>query len=90
MHIFLIFYIVMNMVSFAFYGIDKKRAIKKEWRIPEKVLLTVALVGGSLGALIGMYFFHHKTKHWKFRIMVPLFMIVHFFLYMIFLRLKFL
>ena len=69
--------ILMNLAAFAMYGIDKNRAIKDKWRIPEKTLLIVALVGGSLGALAGMRVFHHKTKHWKFMIGVPACMILH-------------
>lgn len=51
---------------------DKARAKKKVWRIPEKVLLGVALLGGSFGSWIGMKKFHHKTKHWYFKFGIPL------------------
>lgn len=69
--------IVINIITFALYGIDKKRAIRSEWRISEKTLLGMAFAGGSVGALFGMMAFHHKTKHLKFRILVPFFLILH-------------
>lgn len=72
-----IYLIMINLVTFALYGIDKKRARRSQWRISEKTLLLTALAGGSAGALLGMLIFHHKTKHWKFRILVPLFLILH-------------
>ena len=66
-----IYMIVINLVTFALYGIDKKRARRSQWRISEKTLLLTALAGGSLGALVGMLSFHHKTKHNAFRFGVP-------------------
>ena len=55
---------------------DKARARKKQWRIPEKLLILVAFIGGSLGILLGMYAFRHKTKHPKFSVGVPVMMMV--------------
>lgn len=52
--------------------IDKAKAKKKKWRIPEKTLMTVAAIGGSVGSLLGMYAVRHKTKHPKFTIGIPL------------------
>lgn len=75
--IILIYGIVINIAAFLLYGVDKKRARKRQWRISEKTLLGAAAMGGSLGALFGMYCFHHKTKHWKFRILLPLFLLLH-------------
>ena len=69
--------IAVNLVSFALYGLDKLKAKKGAWRIPEATLLLVAFLGGSAGALLGMEVFRHKTKHAKFRILVPLFLILH-------------
>lgn len=69
--------IIINIIAFYLYGVDKRKARKGKWRIPENTLLGVALIGGSLGALLGMYLFHHKTKHWKFKILVPLFLVLH-------------
>ena len=57
---------LMNLIGFAMMGIDKRRAVKKQWRIRESSLFLVALIGGSAGCLIGMRTFHHKTKHWYF------------------------
>lgn len=68
--------LVINVAAFLLYGVDKKRAIKGQWRISEKTLLGVGAIGGSLGALLGMYCFRHKTKHWRFRILLPLFLLL--------------
>lgn len=62
---------VVNAVAFALYGIDKYKAKAGAWRIPEKTLLGVAVLGGSVGAMAGMKFFHHKTKHNLFRYGLP-------------------
>lgn len=58
------------------YGIDKWKAHRKQWRISEKMLLFLAVIGGSAGALAGMYSFHHKTLHKKFTIGVPLILVI--------------
>ncbi len=57
---------IVNLLGFICMGIDKRRAIKKHWRIPEATLFIIALIGGSIGSIIGMRFFHHKTRHWYF------------------------
>ncbi len=67
----------VNLLAFALYGVDKVKAKKGAWRIPEATLLLVAFLGGSVGALLGMEVFRHKTRHAKFRILVPLFLILH-------------
>lgn len=67
----LIYLTVINIIAFANYGIDKKKAENGEWRIPEKTLILYALAGGSLGALLGMRVFHHKTKKMKFVLVIP-------------------
>lgn len=67
----------VNLLAFALYGVDKVKAKKGAWRIPEATLLLVAFLGGSVGALLGMEVFRHKTRHLKFRILVPLFLILH-------------
>ena len=69
--------IAVNLVSFALYGLDKLKAKKGLWRIRESTLLLVAALGGSVGALLGMEVFRHKTKHWSFKLLVPLFLILH-------------
>ena len=61
----------MNLITFIVYGIDKSKAKKHLWRIPEATLIGLALIGGSIGALLGMRLFHHKTKHVKFYVGVP-------------------
>ena len=75
--ILLIYLLCVNVIAFAMYGIDKRKAIKDQWRIPEKTLLIIALIGGAVGAFVGMQVFHHKTKHWKFILGVPACMILH-------------
>ena len=67
--------IIINIVGFASMGIDKARAKKNAWRIKEKTLFIIALLGGSLGSNIGMYAFRHKTKHWYFVVFMPLILI---------------
>ena len=61
-----------NLLVFLLYGLDKWKAKQNLWRIPEKMLLTVCLAGGGIGAACGMLIFRHKTNHWSFRIGVPL------------------
>ncbi len=61
----------VNVVTFALYGIDKYRAKKGRWRIPERTLLLLPLLGGSVGGILGMAAFHHKTRHWYFRVGLP-------------------
>lgn len=63
--------IVINLVAFVMYGIDKYKAKKSKWRIPEATLLLLAALGGSVGAWIGMQIWHHKTLHKKFKYGVP-------------------
>lgn len=73
-NVLMIYLAVVNVIAFVMYGADKQKAIRKQWRIPEAYLLAVAAIGGSVGAILGMQFFHHKTRKWKFRICVPLFL----------------
>ena len=63
--------IVMNLVSFALMGIDKRRAQRGAWRISEKALFLTTACFGGLGGVMGMHLFHHKTKHWYFRVFFP-------------------
>lgn len=67
----LLYLVVINLITFLTYGADKKRAIKKQWRIPEKTLLLLAVLGGSPAALLGMQIFRHKTRKMLFKIGVP-------------------
>ncbi len=68
--------IIINIIGFFIMAVDKKRAINKQWRIPEKTLFMCSLLGGSIGTWAGMYAFHHKTKHWYFVIGMPAILIV--------------
>ncbi len=71
----LIFLTVSDIAVLIFFGIDKRKAVNKQWRIPESALLKAALIG-SLGAWIAMRVFHHKTRKAKFRLLMPLFMLI--------------
>jgi uncharacterized membrane protein YsdA (DUF1294 family) len=75
--VFLFYYLVaVNVVTFVFYGLDKWKARRGRWRIPEAALLWLAVLGGSVGALLAMWLFRHKTKHNKFRYGVPVILAV--------------
>lgn len=67
-----VYLLVINVITFAAYGIDKHKARHHERRISEASLLELSFVGGWLGAFIGMKVFHHKVRKWKFRVLVPL------------------
>lgn len=68
----IVFYVfIMNIAGLAVMGIDKSRAKRHVWRIPEATLFLVSLLGGSIGTWGGMYLFRHKTKHWYFVIGMP-------------------
>lgn len=66
----------INVVAFFFYGIDKWKSKRNKWRISESTLIGLAAAGGALGAWLGMQTFRHKTKHNKFKILVPAFLII--------------
>ena len=68
-----LYFIVINLLTFLPYGLDKYKAIRREWRIPERALLLMAFVGGAFGALSAMRIFRHKTRKGRFRLMIPLF-----------------
>ena len=72
----LYYLIVINVVSFLVYGIDKWKAKQGSWRISEATLLIFAVIGGSIGALLGMKIWHHKTMHKKFKYGLPLILII--------------
>ena len=76
LHIAIIYLAVINVVAFFMYGIDKWKAKKSKWRISEAALLMMAVLGGSIGAWLGMKVWHHKTLHKKFRYGIPLILIV--------------
>lgn len=72
----IIYVCVINVIAFLMYGLDKVKAKRRQWRIPESTLLGVAVIGGSIGAFLGMQIFHHKTKKPKFYIGVPMIFIL--------------
>lgn len=72
----IIYLLIINVITFLLYGLDKWRAKKDKWRVPEKTLLLMAAIGGSIGAFAGMKVFRHKTKHAKFVIGVPVIFIL--------------
>lgn len=76
-----IYLIVINILAFLLYGIDKHRAKIDAWRISERKLLLVAIIGGSLGALLGMHIFHHKTRKPLFAWGIPFIILLQLFLY---------
>lgn len=67
----IIYLLITNVITFLLYGFDKWKAKRNKWRVPEKTLLMLAAIGGSIGAFAGMQVFRHKTKHIKFVIGVP-------------------
>ena len=68
--------LTVNIATFLLYGIDKYKAKKNQWRISEATLLTMAAIGGSIGAWVGMRIWHHKTMHKKFKYGIPLIIIM--------------
>ncbi len=71
MKYFILYLLIINAASFLLMLIDKQKARKKQWRIPERTLFLSAILGGSIGALAGMYAFRHKTKHLSFTLGIP-------------------
>ena len=77
LHSCLAYYLLgINAVAFIMYGIDKYKAKKARWRIPEATLLLLAVLGGSIGAWMGMKVWHHKTKHKKFKYGIPAILLI--------------
>ncbi len=76
MQFILIYLLAINVFAFFLYGIDKWKAKRSKWRIPEMTLLSIAVIGGSVGAWIGMKVWHHKTMHKKFKYGIPLILFV--------------
>ena len=73
----LIYLLIVNAAAFLLMLVDKIKAKKNKWRIPEKVLFLSAIIGGSLGSLAGMFLFRHKTKHFSFLLGLPLIFAAH-------------
>lgn len=76
LQIVFIYIVVINIVTFFVYGIDKWKAKRSKWRISEAALLGLAVLGGSIGAWLGMKVWHHKTMHKKFKYGIPFIFIV--------------
>ncbi len=76
LHIVLIYLTVINVVTFFMFGIDKWKAKKSKWRVRETALLGLAVLGGSIGAWLGMKVWHHKTLHKKFKYGIPVIIII--------------
>lgn len=77
LHSYLTFYLLaINIAAFALYGIDKYKARKAKWRISEAKLLTTTVLGGSIGAWLGMKIWHHKTMHKKFKYSIPVILLI--------------
>lgn len=77
MPILFIYLAIINAISFLLMLVDKYKAKKNLWRIPERTLMGFAAIGGSLGALAGMYLVRHKTKHLKFTVGIPVILFLH-------------
>lgn len=69
--IIILYVAAVNVVSFLLMGIDKRKAVKRSFRIPESTLFVLAIIGGSIGSIIGMHLFRHKTRHWYFLYGMP-------------------
>ena len=72
----IIYLAVINFISFTVMGIDKLKAKKRAWRIPEATLFVLAIIGGSVGSIIGMHLFRHKTRHWYFLYGMPAILLI--------------
>jgi uncharacterized membrane protein YsdA (DUF1294 family) len=78
MKLIICYLLIVNALGMLFMLIDKQKARRGAWRIPEATLLTLAALGGSAGCIAGMYLFRHKTKHLKFTVGLPLLLIFNF------------
>lgn len=76
MRAFVIYLLGINILTFLFFGADKWKARRGKWRIPEGTLIGMSIAGGSIGALLGMYLFRHKTKKRKFTLGIPAILLV--------------
>ena len=86
MKLLLIYLVIMNVIGFIMMAVDKYKAKHHAWRINEKSFFLISLIGGSLGTIMGMYTFHHKTKHWNFVYGLPIILLGHVGLWMLYLR----
>lgn len=72
----LAYLVIINVIAFFTFGWDKRKAKKDQWRTPEKKLMHLAVIGGSIGAMIGMKVFHHKTRKMKFSVGIPVIFVI--------------
>ena len=79
----LIYLIIVNLVAFVLYGADKSKAKRGKWRISEKTLIGIAVIGGSVGAILGMYAFRHKTRHRYFCFGLPVILVIQVVLFLL-------
>ena len=84
--ILLFAFIIYNTITFFVYGYDKYCAKKSKWRVPEKILILMAFVFGGIGAFLGMRLFRHKTKHIKFKILIPVFLVAQIIILFVFMK----
>lgn len=77
-YLILAYFAVINLIAFLLMAVDKRKAKKEAYRIPEASLFASALLGGALGSCAGMLIFHHKTNHWYFQVFMPLIAILYF------------
>lgn len=82
--VFIIYFMIINIVAFLAMWIDKRKAEKGKWRISETTLLMLAVLGGSIGGMIGMYTFRHKTKKKRFTIGMPVILVIEILIYFIY------
>ena len=80
----LIYLGIINLIGLFSMFLDKQKAKRGKWRIPEKTLFLLAVIGGSLGTTLGMHMFRHKTKHWYFKFGMPFILIIQFVLILYF------
>lgn len=73
---FILYLVVMSVITFIAFGYDKWKARNDKWRTPESTLFLLAIFGGSVGALLGMQVWRHKTQHWTFRLGIPLILVL--------------
>lgn len=76
--------VIVNIVGFVIMGVDKRRAIRGAWRISEASLFFTAFIGGSLGCILGMQHFRHKTKHWYFKYGMPAVLVLQILIFLLF------
>lgn len=72
----LLYFFIINLVGFLLMLVDKRRSIKREWRISERTFFIISIIGGSIGAYLGMQLFRHKTRHLKFTLGIPIIIII--------------